>query len=45
MKLFYLTKSDRRTIILLLCIIATALGVIYLTDSRQETATPEEESL
>lgn len=38
MKLFYLTKSDRRTIILLLCIIATALGVIYLTDSRQETA-------
>ena len=45
MKLFYLTKSDRRTIILLLCIIATALGVIYLTDSRQETATLEEASV
>ena len=37
MKLLYLTKSDRRTIILLLCIAAIALGVICLTDSRQET--------
>jgi len=45
MKLFYLTKSDRRTIILLLCIIATALGVIYLTDSRQETATLKDASV
>lgn len=37
MKLFYLTKSDRRTIFILLCLVAMALGVIYFTDSRQET--------
>lgn len=38
MKLTYLTKSDRRTILVLLCLVAVALGIIYFTDSRQETA-------
>lgn len=37
MKFIYLTKSDRRTIFILLCLVAMALGVIYFTDSRQET--------
>ena len=38
MKFTYLTKSDRRTILVLLCLVAVALGIIYFTDSRQETA-------
>jgi DNA uptake protein ComE-like DNA-binding protein len=36
MKFFYLPKSDRRVIIVLLCVIVAALAVIWLTDSRQE---------
>jgi DNA uptake protein ComE-like DNA-binding protein len=45
MKFFYLTKSDRRTIIFLLCLVAVALGVIYFTDSRQETMPLKEVSV
>lgn len=37
MKFLYLIKSDRRTIIILLCIIAAAIAVIWLSDGRQET--------
>jgi len=37
MKFLYLIKSDRRAIIILLCIIAAAIAVIWLTDGRQET--------
>ncbi|MBR1394671.1 MAG: helix-hairpin-helix domain-containing protein [Prevotella sp.] len=37
MKFTYLIKSDRRAIITLLCIIAAALGGIWLTDGRQES--------
>ena len=36
MKFFYLPKSDRQVIIVLLCVIVAALAVIWLTDSRQE---------
>lgn len=38
MKFFYLQKSDRHVLTLLLCIIVAALAVIYFTDSRQEEA-------
>jgi len=37
-KFFYLQKSDRRTIIILLCIIVVSLAVIQLTTGRQEEA-------
>lgn len=36
MNFFYLTKSDRKVIILLLCVIAAALAVITITGSREE---------
>ena len=36
MEFYYLQKSDRRILIVLLCIIAAALGVIFLTEGRQE---------
>ena len=35
MKFFYLQKSDRNTILLLLCIIVAAIAVIQLTDSEK----------
>ena len=35
-KFFYLQKSDRRTIIVLLCVIVVALAVIYLTEGQPE---------
>ena len=43
MKFFYLQKSDRPVITLLLCIIVAALALIYFTDSRQEDVPPMKE--
>lgn len=43
MKFFYLQKSDRHVITLLLCVIVAALAVIYLTDSREDEAPAMEE--
>ena len=37
-RFFYLQKSDQRVIVVLLCVIAAALGVIYLTDGHQQEA-------
>ena len=36
-ELFYLRKSDRKVIITLLCVIAIAFGVIFLTGSDGES--------
>lgn len=36
MRFFYLQKSDRRVIVLLLCAVVAALAVIWLTDGRQQ---------
>jgi len=43
MKFFYLQKSDRHVITLLLCVIVAALALIYFTDSRQEDVPPMKE--
>ena len=43
MKFFYLQKSDRHVITLLLCVIVTALAVIYFTDSREDETPAMEE--
>ena len=43
MKFFYLQKSDRHVITLLLCVIVAALAVIYFTDSREDEAPVMEE--
>jgi DNA uptake protein ComE-like DNA-binding protein len=43
MKFFYLQKSDRHVITLLLCVIVAALAVIYFTDSREDEAPAMEE--
>ena len=37
-ELFYLRKSDRRVILTLLCVIAIALGVIFLTGGENDTS-------
>ena len=37
-ELFYLRKSDRRVILTLLCVIAVALGVIFLTGGKNDTS-------
>ena len=43
MKFFYLQKSDRHVITLLLCVIVAALAVIYFTDSREDETPAMEE--
>ncbi len=43
MKFFYLQKSDRHVITLLLCVIAAALAVICFTDSREEDSSALQE--
>ena len=43
MKFFYLQKSDRHVITLLLCVIVAALAVIYFTDSREDEIPAMEE--
>ncbi|MBQ3752802.1 MAG: helix-hairpin-helix domain-containing protein [Prevotella sp.] len=43
MKFFYLQKSDRHVITLLLCVIVAALAVIYFTDSREDESPAMEE--
>ena len=35
-RFFFLQKSDRRIIVVALCVSALALGIIYLTDGRQQ---------
>ena len=35
---FYLRKSDRKVILTLLCVIAIALGVIFLTGGENDTS-------
>ena len=44
MKFFYLQKSDRNTILLLLCIIVAAIAVIQLTDSEKPSEGIEQET-
>ena len=34
---FYLQKSDRKVVLTLLCVIAVALGIIFMTGGHQET--------
>ena len=43
MKFFYLQKSDRHVITLLLCVIVAALAVFYFTDSREDETPAMEE--
>ena len=44
MKFLYLQKSDRNTILLLLCIIVAAIAVIQLTDSEKPSEGIEQET-
>lgn len=42
-RFFYLQKSDQRVILIMLCIIAIALGIIHLTDGQQQEETALEQ--